>query len=854
MMNRGVMERQMFARGGMVQRFQAGGPAMPMPADPMVAAPMPADPMVAAPMPAMPMPDQGQLEQMPMEGVMGAAQQAGIDPAQLEQMLGSMAGQYQNLDQAEDYEQVMNAMRGDQAPIAARREELAGVVGPEDASATPESVLTLVQPVMMMAAVDQGIGGLAAEEMNTPVEGPMAEGIMSTVMPQGGPPPGAPQGGPQMPGMGGPAPVNFRFGGPVVAMEEGGDPQNRLAELYGQQREVYRSLLDPAEQQAEMEQQRKSTQSQMLFDIANTALAFAAPGSRSGMSPAERLAEAAQETQLFDRFSQRTAGLEASRQSQAAEGRALDLAALQSAGGLQAAEFAASLQPGSEQDVKDIPLSVFNQLSPEDQRRIMLGEDAARPTVLSEGAIAIDSMGKVLADNTRPDTQTHILSPGQVVVDAEGKVVAENREEDDKTFILSEGQRVVDRQGAVIAEYEARPERYSLSPGEKVVDENGAVIAENASQNDLSVFNVDGTLVGVDPITGNTSLLFQSDTSEIREVNGQLVAVNPRTNVAIPIFGEGEVAAPDYRIIRDTRNGMTTTIDVSTASGRAAIDIANAENQAAGTTVLSVRTMPSDSTPQAKAFQVGTDTVLSYDGGRTYVSPDGQIRTMPAEGVVPVSDTIAYEVMRNERLRALAGNQLAQMDEEMGLTLRTGDRENPQSLSSTEAGLVRDALEAARKGTGPWSGIGSLVDNVIGGMIPNQAIRSYFQDNQQNRQFLRGVTILGRSALVVNPRFPVAEMERVGALFPDPDAFFRNPESEALKLVELKSLVLAQRRANLEAIYAGIPDAATLQAVQANNFEIERLLGLLETVPDGTNQRGADPMALESLRTTIRGE
>jgi hypothetical protein len=35
MMNRGVMERQMFARGGAVQRFQAGGPAMPMPGDPM---------------------------------------------------------------------------------------------------------------------------------------------------------------------------------------------------------------------------------------------------------------------------------------------------------------------------------------------------------------------------------------------------------------------------------------------------------------------------------------------------------------------------------------------------------------------------------------------------------------------------------------------------------------------------------------------------------------------------------------------------------------------------------------------------------------------------------------------------
>jgi hypothetical protein len=112
----------MFARGGAVQRFQAGGPAMPPPADPMGAAPMQGTPVPGVP-------NQAQLEQMPLEGVMGMAQQSGIDPAQLEQMLGGMAGQFQGLDQAEDFEQVMNAMRGDQAPISARREELAGLLG-----------------------------------------------------------------------------------------------------------------------------------------------------------------------------------------------------------------------------------------------------------------------------------------------------------------------------------------------------------------------------------------------------------------------------------------------------------------------------------------------------------------------------------------------------------------------------------------------------------------------------------------------------------------------------------------------------------------------------------------------------
>jgi hypothetical protein len=170
-------------------------------------------------------------------------------------------------------------------------------------------------------------------------------------------------------------------------------------------------------------------------------------------------------------------------------------------------------------------------------------------------------------------------------------------------------------------------------------------------------------LLGLIRTLGPPPSYTKNDTSEIKEVNGQLVAVNPRTKVAVPIFGEKDVAAPEYLILRDTRNNLTTPIDISTATGRAAVDRAKVTNEKAGTTVFIVSKMPSDTTPQAKAFQVGTNTVLSYDGGRTYVSADGQITSMPSEGVVPLNDTIAYEVMRAERVRALAGNQLAQLDE-----------------------------------------------------------------------------------------------------------------------------------------------------------------------------------------------
>lgn len=83
------------------------------------------------------------------------------------------------IDGAQNYEQVMNAIRGDQATIPERRVELSQLVGRDDAMQTPESVLTLVQPVVEMATIDQGIGELAQTEMAAPVTGDMAGGIMS---------------------------------------------------------------------------------------------------------------------------------------------------------------------------------------------------------------------------------------------------------------------------------------------------------------------------------------------------------------------------------------------------------------------------------------------------------------------------------------------------------------------------------------------------------------------------------------------------------------------------------------------------------------------------------------------------
>ena len=326
------MQRQMFAKGGAAFPDMSGDGRVTQKDILMGRGVIPMQEGGVAPM----VPPGGAMmgvSSVPDEQAMMMGEQA-MDPAMLEGALSQVAANIENIDTAEDYESVMNAIRGDNVSLEGRYNELAGVVGEEDAGQTPESVLALVQPIMMMAAVDQGIGGLAAEEMTAPVEGAMAEGIMSTVAPPPQPemmaaPPAAP--GPMM--MGGPPPVNFNQGGlvrrgdnqPVIMMQTGGDPiaaAGRLGELYEQKMPLYQSIV--GDQSAALEEQKKLTQAQMLFDVAGAALAYANPTQaeiQAGrkLSPAERLAAAMTETKLLPTISARAG--EQLKAKQAAEGR-----------------------------------------------------------------------------------------------------------------------------------------------------------------------------------------------------------------------------------------------------------------------------------------------------------------------------------------------------------------------------------------------------------------------------------------------------------------------------------------------------------------------------------------------------
>ena len=665
MMNRGIMNRQMFADGGMVSPMEAGIGGLQAGAE------------------------AGQS----LGQVMGDTAAKGVDPAVIEQMLlgaagGAGMGDLEAAAESGDYATIINSIRGDQKPLEERYSELATMVGTEDANQTPESVLTMVQPMIMMGAADQGIGELAqgTEMMQAPVSGQMAGGIMSTVNM-------APEG---------PAPENFRYGGPVH-MAEGGvaapvDPMaGRLGQLYKEQQGVYSTLLDPQQEAQDLQKQKDLTQAQMLFDIAQGGLALAAG---QGRTFAEDLAMAA--SPVLTNIGTRAQTLLDAEKEAKKEKRAINLAALQSA-----------------QDL----------------------------------------------------------------------------------YKVEESERIKDMYGDIGDTY-------------NVYDENNNLVIGGAPFNKM-------------------------DYDKMREENPnyRLVKLKDKSSVKA-----------DWKVIRNLTTNTTFTVDANTSDGQAAIMATNAEN-AKNPGTYKVGTLASDTTPTAKAFKIeGEGTFLSYDGGRHYIDPKTNLPTAMPTTAIPLSDTIAAEIAKNQRIELKAKEDLIQMNIDLGLKdAKGGTRDNPTVLSKEDSGLLRNAMFAAENGTGPKARFDAAMDAVFGGFFETDM----FQDTQQNRQFLKGMKILGRSALVVNPRFPVAEMETVGELFPDVDSFFTNPITEANKLVEMKNLAYLQKQRNNQELASGVLDKKVMSQLMANNNEIDRLLTMLKDVPMGEVKK-FDTGKVDALRKFIK--
>ncbi len=130
---------------------------------------------------------------MPQEGLDPLAQDVLMAREQGEAIgLDYLAETMDGIDMASNTEELINSIRGNDRPLQDRVAELATFVGEQDAMQTPESVLTMVQPTIMLTeegAVDSGVGGLMQQVLGeTEMNDEMGQGV-GALMAQGQPEP-----------------------------------------------------------------------------------------------------------------------------------------------------------------------------------------------------------------------------------------------------------------------------------------------------------------------------------------------------------------------------------------------------------------------------------------------------------------------------------------------------------------------------------------------------------------------------------------------------------------------------------------------------------------------------------------
>ena len=385
---------------------QMGGPAQPMPQD---MAPPP--PQNMAPGPA-PMPPGADVVQQTEQMAAAQGQKIGQDYAQ--RMM-------QGIDQAQSTEELINAFRGNEMPLEARRDELAGYVGEGDATQTPESVLAMVQPVIMMTeegAMNSGIGNLMRQltgdiDMMTEAGAPtdMGQGVGSLMMA------GAPEA---------PAPQNFREGGAVQKFSVGGGAAALASEAkkaYEAFQPLFSELINQEERAARDAEREAFDRSQFFLSGARGGLRLAQGDPKVSGSFISQLAAAAEPT--VAEMAQIAARAQTRKDARRKEDRALDAAAMQAA--ISSAQTERQAEIASQAAAQAFQNKAFLELSLEQIRQgaggLGTGEGAREDAFLvrnaqafADGTLGADDLARfetIVSREYITKAQTPVFVPGR---------------------------------------------------------------------------------------------------------------------------------------------------------------------------------------------------------------------------------------------------------------------------------------------------------------------------------------------------------------------------------------------------------------------------------------------------------
>ena len=863
-----VMQRPLFR--------QMGGPAQMMPQD-MPPPPMGGAPMAPPPMP--PPPVDPMAEQMMAAENMG--QSAGEDVANAMMM---------QIDGAEDYESLIDGIRGNELPLDARYQELAGFVGEADAMATPESVLAMTQPTIMMTeqgAVDSGIGelmqGIAGE---VDMSGPMDDGVGSLMAA----------------GAGNTPPVNFRNGGPV---EVRGYDNGGVIEQAKRDTPAYYELFagdDAATRAAQLEEQRKMSQAQMLFDIAGAGLAFA--GETQGGTAAERLANALTRTQLTDKIGARSADLLKSKTAQQAEDRQTRLAATQ-----------AALSGAQSKEQFDREMSLLKAKPKTAKMMNIVGADGILIDSI-DAANDYENYKKILMDNpgaqaftpgskqaanlkfvTVVEGESFTRVPYDVNVNLAGYTKALKAPNAYSEIEIEEQFKIQGEQRDQAADFQTvgiPPEGIVIDGKTILPDKNGTAVlslldirkAYNSNQpltldpefiTDKDVFNKFGlrsmeAFLALDTVERKIMQGFapRYKIQEITDKTGtRLVRINlddPNDVVDMATYdpvGEGKWFTFNY--IGDNGELVETVQDLSTKEGQALMEIVNKQNDpnrggklgSAGMLKIGTENL----TPQSYITNDGK-VITSYDN-RSFVDPsDGKVKQLTSAGAVALRDSNVYEIMKKSQISQYAEKELkdilgvSDLDEtaiytsDFGQPLPEDEQSELRKLIDKELKYlsgVKTTQDDIKKGTGLVSNFLAVLNNV-GGSIAPKTFNKIFGNTAAARASVARFNVLAISALSVNPGLRVSnlEMDKVKAILPDPKRILTNVDSEAERFQETVNLLRQQRLILLDAIQSKNPLAIgpeTAKQTLSKLRELNKILSLVRA------DKGDRSMTLQNALT-----
>ena len=295
----------------------------------------------------------------------------------------------QGIDQAQSTEELINAFRGNEMPLEARRDELAGYVGEGDATQTPESVLAMVQPVIMMTeegAMNSGIGNLMQQltgdiDMMTEAGAPtdMGQGVGSLMMA------GAPEA---------PAPQNFREGGAVIQRFNEGEEVSAAQAFSTEAKNAYEGLaplfseLINQQERDELDAEREAfDRAQFFLSAARGGLSLAQGNPNVSGSFASQLASAAMP--VAEDMAAIGAQARARKEARRKEDRALDLARLQA--GISFTETERATRAAAQQKALDRQMEVNKFLLGRDTKLYIDPNDlSAQPQAVLDIPAEID--------------------------------------------------------------------------------------------------------------------------------------------------------------------------------------------------------------------------------------------------------------------------------------------------------------------------------------------------------------------------------------------------------------------------------------------------------------------------------